>query len=74
MWGKLICYLLIYFGNASYTALFVMICQKMSLVQSKIIKNVLTENGVIPAYTILTLFKVMVSLSNLATKPALTYA
>ena len=51
-----------------------MICQKVSLVQSKIIKNVLTENGVIPAYTILTLFKVVVSLSNLATKPALTYA
>ena len=41
---------------------------------SKVIENVLTENGVIPAYTILTLFKVMVFLSNLATKPAFTYA
>ena len=75
MWGKLICYLLLHFVNASFTALFVIICQKVSLVlQSKVIKNVLTENGVIPAYTILTFFKAMVFLSNLATKPAFTYA
>ena len=75
MWGKLICYLLIHFVNTSYTAWFVIICRKVSLVlQSKVIKNVLTENGVIPAYTILTLFKAMVFLSNLATNPAFTYA
>ena len=75
MWGKLICYPLIHFVNTSYTARFVIICQEVTLVlQSKIIKNILTENGVIPAYTILTFFKVMVFLSDLATKPAFTYA